>query len=87
MYIIFQEYWLKRVPYKTKLIGLYVFQKLLNSMLLFWRNSKICNSTPNPDWTIYTPHFSILLAVVKMHCLYDNAIVQPSVQYSSCYMA
>ena len=22
---------------------------------------------PNPDWTIYARHFSILLAVVKMH--------------------
>ena len=42
---------------------------------------------PNPDWTIYAPHFSILLAVVKMHCLYANAVVQPSVQHVSCYMA
>ena len=42
---------------------------------------------PNPDWTIYAPHFSILLAVVKMHCLYANAVVQPSVQHYSCYMA
>ena len=41
---------------------------------------------PNPDWTIYASHFSILLAVVKMHCLYANAKVQPSVQYYSCYM-
>ena len=42
---------------------------------------------PNPDWTIYPPHFSILQAVNKIHCLYANAVVQPSVQYYSCYMA
>ena len=44
-------------------------------------------TAPNPDWTIYTTHFPILLAVVKMHCLYANAVVQPSVQHYSCYMA
>ena len=44
--IINQEYELKRVPYKRKLIDLYVFQKSPYSMLLFWRYSKICNSTP-----------------------------------------
>ena len=27
------------------------------------------------------------LAVPKMHCLYTNAVVQPSVQHCSCYMA
>ena len=42
---------------------------------------------PNPDWTIYPPHFSILQAVNKIYCLYANAVVQPSVQYYSCYMA
>ena len=42
---------------------------------------------PNPDWTICPPHFSILQAVNKIHCLYGNAIVQPRVQYYSCYMA
>ena len=26
------------------------------------------------------------LAVPKMHCLYANAVVQPSVQHCSCYM-
>ena len=36
---------------------------------------------PNPDWTFFAPHFAILLAVVKMHCLYANAVVQPSVQH------
>ena len=42
---------------------------------------------PISDWTIYTPHFSILLGVVKKPCLYANAVVQPSVQHYSCYMA
>ena len=27
------------------------------------------------------------LVVPKMHCLYANAVVQPSVQHSPCYMA
>ena len=46
MYIIYQEYELKRIPYKRELFDLYVFQKSPHSMLLFWRYSKICNSTP-----------------------------------------
>ena len=29
----------------------------------------------------------VQLAVPKMHCLYTNAIVQPSVQHYPCYMA
>ena len=87
MYIIYQEYELKRVLCKRELIDLYVFQTSPHSMLLFWRYSKICIQYPNPDWTIYAPHFSILLAVVKMHCLYANALVQPSVQHCPCYMA
>ena len=78
---------LKRVPYKRELIYLYVFQKSPYSMLLFWRYSKMCNITPIQNWTIYPPHFSILQAVNKMHCLYANAVVQPSVQHYSCYMA
>ena len=41
---------------------------------------------PNPDWTIYPPHFSILQAVNKMHCPYANAVVQPRVQHYSCYI-
>ena len=44
-------------------------------------------TVPNPDWTIYPPHFSILQAMNKMHCLYANAVMQPSVQHYSCYMA
>ena len=35
IYIIYQEYELKRVPYKRELIDLYVFQKSPHSMLLF----------------------------------------------------
>ena len=46
MFIIYQEYELKRVSYKRELIDLYVFQKSPPSMLLFWRYSKICNSAP-----------------------------------------
>ena len=53
----------------------------------FSRNIAKYVTVPNPDWTIYAPHFSILLAVVKMHCLYANAVVQPSVLHYSCYMA
>ena len=55
-------------------------------MLLYRRYIKICNSTPNPDWTIYAPQFSSLQAVFKMHCLYANAVVQPSVQHCPYYM-
>ena len=44
-------------------------------------------TVPNTDWTIYPPHFSILQAVNKMRCLYANAVVQPSMQHYSCYMA
>ena len=79
--------WVKRVPYKRKLIDLYAFQKLPNSMLLFWRYSKICNSIPIQIGQFYPPHSSILQAVNKIHCLYANAVVQPSVQYYSFYMA
>ena len=61
-------------------------KKSLYSMLLFWRYSKICNITPIQNWTIYPPHFSILQAVNKMHCLYANAVVQPSMRHYSCYM-
>ena len=78
---------IKRVTYKRELIDLYVFQKSSYSMLLFWRYSKMCNITPIQNWTIYPPHFSFLQAVNKMHCLYANALVQPSVQHYSCYMA
>ena len=35
LYIIYQEYELKRVAYKRELIDLYVFQKSPHSMLLF----------------------------------------------------
>ena len=88
IYIIYQEYELKRVPYKRELTDLsYVFQKSPYSMLLFWRYSKIWSITPIQNWTIYPPHYSILQAVNKMHCLYSNAVVQPSVQHYSCYMA
>ena len=41
---------------------------------------------PNPGWAICAPHFSSLQAVAKMHCLYTNAVVQPSVQHYACYM-
>ena len=34
IYIIYQEYELKRVPYKRELIDLYAFQKSPHSMLL-----------------------------------------------------
>ena len=37
----------KRVLHKRKLTDLNKFQKSLYFMLLFWRYSKICNSTPN----------------------------------------
>ena len=38
--------------------------------------------TLNPVWTIYALHFSTLQAVFKMHCIYANVVVQPSVQHS-----
>ena len=57
-------------------------------MLLFWRYSKICNSIPiQIGQFIHLMHFSILQAVNKIHRLYANAAVQPSVQYYSCYIA
>ena len=86
-YIIYQEYELKRVPYKRELIDLHVFQKSLYSMLLFWRYSKICNSIPIQIGQFIHLTSSILQAVNKMHCLYANAVVQPNVQHYSCYMA
>ena len=49
-------------------------------MLLFCRYIKICNNIPNPDWTLFAPHFSSFQAVSKMHCLYTNAVMQPSLQ-------
>ena len=86
VYIIYHKYESKWVPHKRELIDLYVFQKSQYSVLLFWRYNKICNSTPNPSWMIYAPHFSSLQAVSKMHCIYANAVVQPSVQHCPCYM-
>ena len=78
IYNIYQEYESKRKTHKRESIDLYVFQKPLYFMLLLWIYSKICNSTPNPSWTIFASHFSILQAVPKMHCLYASAIVQPA---------
>ena len=49
--------------------------------------AKCVTVPPNPGWTIYAPHFSILQAVPKMHCLCANAVVHPSVQHCPCYMA
>ena len=86
MYIIYQEYELKSVPYKRKLFDLYVFQKSPYSMLL-WRYSKICNSTQ-----IQIGQFIHLTSLfyrqwTKCIVLYANAVVQPSVQHYSCFMA
>ena len=51
-------------------------------MPLSRRYIKICNSTSNPGWLIFAPHLtSSLQAVSKLHCLYANAAVQPSVQH------
>ena len=60
-------------------------QKSRYSMLLFLRYIKICNSTPNPGWTLFVLRFSSFQAVSKTHCLYANAVVQPSVQHCPCY--
>ena len=49
-------------------------------MLLFQRYIKICDSTYT-SWSIYAPHLSSLEAVFKMHCLYANAVVQPSMKH------
>ena len=46
IYIIYPKYKSKRVPHKRGLIHLYVFQKSMYSMLLFWRYINICNSYP-----------------------------------------
>ena len=81
--VIYQKYESKRISHKRKLIDLYAFQKPLYSKILFWRYIEICNSTPNPG---YAPDFSSLQAVSKMHYLYANAVVQPSVQHCKCYM-
>ena len=87
MYIIYQEYELKSVPYKRKLFDLYVFQKSPYSMLLFWRYSKICNSTQIQIGQFI--HLTSLFYRQWTKCIvfYANAVVQPSVQHYSCFMA
>ena len=88
IHIIYHEYESKRVPHTQKKINWFIYiSKITLFPLLFWRYSKLCNSTPNPSWTIYAHHFSILQAVRKIHCLYANAIVQPSLQHCACCMA
>ena len=82
-------YYLSRIWVKKSTI-----QKRINWFLLIPKITvfhafilEIYNITPIQNWTIYPPHFSILQAVNKMHCLYANAVVQPSVQHYSYYMA
>ena len=85
IYIIYQKYDSERVPQKENLL-IYTYSKShcipcffvseINQNMLQW----------HPGWTIYAPHFSSLQAVSKMHCLYANAVVQPSVQHCPCYM-
>ena len=82
IYFTIQEYKSKRLSHKRKLTDSYLFQKSLNSTLLFRRYIKICNSTPIKVRQ-YAPHLSTLEAVFEMHCLYANAVVQPSVQHSA----
>ena len=88
MYIIYQKYESKRVPHKIKANQL-ICAYFKNHRIPCFRSGDVSNYVTVPP--IQVGQFMHLTSLVNsqcptMHCLYANAVVQPSVQHCPCYM-